>query len=86
MVSTVYFLQNCPICGRPAEIRVSYLGRQVTCSHCRGEFLARDPASQEADLPTLGNELLRRADELLRIAPGLTRRKAAVGPATWVGL
>ena len=86
MVSTVHYLQNCPICGRPAEIRVAYLGKQVTCSHCRGEFLAQDPAALGADSPTLADELLKRADELLRTAPRLARRKAGITPATWVGL
>lgn len=59
-----HYVQECPVCGRPVEIRVEYLGRQVTCNHCGGHFQAVDPDSHpETVVPA--DELLHRADALL---------------------
>ena len=38
------FVQECPTCGRRLHIRVEYLGRKVSCQHCRGQLMACDPA------------------------------------------
>ena len=65
MSRTTYFVQECPTCGRTAQIRVEYLGRTVFCRHCRGEFEACDPSSTTYPPPESGIALLRRADELL---------------------
>ncbi len=65
MVSA-YFYQECPVCGRPLQVRVEYLGRDVICEHCSGHFLASDPA-QHPHWPRSGR-LLQRADELLAIS------------------
>ena len=58
-----YFIQECPTCGRTLHVQVKYLGRELTCQHCRGKLLARDPE----DTPEVNRSiaLLRRADELL---------------------
>lgn len=37
--STVFY-QECPICGRNLRVPVKYFGRQMSCSHCHGEFVA----------------------------------------------
>lgn len=64
-MSKVYFVQECPTCGRSLQIRVAYLGRQVVCQHCNGLFEACDPASAAYPPSDSGIALLRRADELL---------------------
>jgi hypothetical protein len=38
-----FFYQECPVCGRHLRINVEHLGKQLTCSHCHGDFTARDP-------------------------------------------
>lgn len=60
-----YFIQECPTCGRNLRIRVEYLGRQVLCKDCRGEFVACDPESAQYPPMDSGIALLQRADELL---------------------
>ena len=65
MASATYFVQDCPICGRRLQIRVAYLGRDVLCRHCQGEFEACDPESGVAPASLSGLALIRRADELL---------------------
>ena len=62
MSNSMYFGQECPTCGRQLLIRVEHLGRRMVCEHCRGRFVARDPASAPAPLQ---DDLLRRADALL---------------------
>jgi DNA-directed RNA polymerase subunit RPC12/RpoP len=67
MSSATYFVQECPTCGRGLQIRVEYLGKRVVCPHCRGRLLALDPASHRyPGVRPTSDELLRRADELLR--------------------
>ena len=56
------FVQYCPVCGRPLQIRVAYLGRRMRCDHCGGRFIAT-AAEQRSALAT--DELLARAEELL---------------------
>jgi DNA-directed RNA polymerase subunit RPC12/RpoP len=84
MPNTTYFVQECPTCGRSLHVRVEYLGREVRCQHCRGQFVAWDeqgappmelpPPSSSGSLS--GIHLLRRADELLEIVE--QRRAKAV--------
>jgi hypothetical protein len=38
-----FFYQECPVCGRHLRIRVEHLGRELACTHCQGNFIARDP-------------------------------------------
>ena len=40
MSAMVNFYQNCPICGRSLRISIKYFGRQMSCTHCQGEFRA----------------------------------------------
>jgi hypothetical protein len=69
MGSATYYVQPCPICGRRLQIRVEYLGKQVSCRHCGGQFVASDPVMRRMDLPQPTSELLQRAERLLHV-PG----------------
>lgn len=76
MSNAVYYLQECPTCGRSLRIRVAYLGHRVVCQHCHGRFVAIDPESGEPPSPDSGVALLRRADELLELASQQSARWA----------
>lgn len=65
MASATYYIQPCPICGRRLQIRVEYLGKQVSCRHCGGQFVASDPVMHRRDSPQPTSELLQRAERLL---------------------
>jgi hypothetical protein len=65
---SVYFVQECPTCGRSLRIRIGYLGKHVICQHCHGRFLACDPSSPQYPPVDSGIDLLRRADELLELS------------------
>jgi hypothetical protein len=65
MAYPLYFVQECPTCGRSLQIRVAYLGRCVVCQHCDGRFEACDPASAAYPPCDSGLSLMQRADELL---------------------
>jgi len=65
MSRAVYFVQECPTCGRSLQIRVMYMGKRVICQHCHGEFEACDPSSGQYPPSDSGLALLLRADELL---------------------
>ena len=57
MPSPLYFIQECPTCGRSLQIRVGYLGKQVVChiatanfkltTRQRGRRLRHRPRNQE---------------------------------------
>lgn len=74
MSQSVYFVQECPTCGRCLEIRVEFLGRDVACPHCRAHFIAADSSSS----PSLSDSgiILQRADDLIAQA----ERRMAVTP------
>jgi len=67
MSATTFFYQECPVCGRSLRIPVKYFGREMSCSHCAGEFIAgkeKEPAEQcqpaaEGDLAGPLTELIR---------------------------
>jgi hypothetical protein len=40
MSRTTFFYQECPVCGRSLRVAVRYFGREMSCTHCHGEFLA----------------------------------------------
>jgi len=40
MSAMTIFYQNCPVCGRSLRISVKHFGRQMSCTHCQGEFRA----------------------------------------------
>jgi DNA-directed RNA polymerase subunit RPC12/RpoP len=62
------YVQECPICGRPLEISVEYLGKELICDHCGGRFIARDPASHGNPQSEQHDIMLHRVDELLDIS------------------
>lgn len=66
MPNSTYFVQECPTCGRRLQIRVEYLAKKVVCQHCRGRFVARDPATNRRGLSD--SAIMRRAEELLQEA------------------
>jgi RNase P subunit RPR2 len=65
MPSPIYFVQECPTCGRRLQIRVEYLGKRVVCQHCQGQLVAMDPSTVRRDRAQSSQALLQRADELL---------------------
>jgi hypothetical protein len=65
MSRSVYYVQECPTCGRTLHIRVEYLGKRVVCQHCHAKFEACDPASISPSSADSGLSLLERAEELL---------------------
>ena len=65
MSSGMYFVRECPTCGRHLYIRVEYLGKKVVCQHCHGKLEARDPAASGVGSFEAAESLMRRADELL---------------------
>ena len=62
MSHPIYYIQECPTCGRNLRVRVAYLGKRVACKHCSSEFLAFDPSSGDS---SSGSSILERADQLL---------------------
>jgi hypothetical protein len=40
MSALTFFYQECPVCGRSLRVRVQYFGKQMSCTHCGGEFQA----------------------------------------------
>ena len=65
MLGPMYFVQECPTCGRRLQIRLEYLGRQVVCQHCSGKLTACDPESHRYPDCDEAEDILRRAEELL---------------------
>jgi len=41
-MSANYYIQICPICGRRLEVKIEYIGMEVSCYHCRGRFTAQN--------------------------------------------
>ena len=67
MSTAMFFVQQCPTCGRRLRVCVEYLGKRIQCRHCRGTLVARDP---EDDSPWGDSQsaLMRRVDELLGVS------------------
>jgi hypothetical protein len=60
MAASTVFYQSCPVCGRALRIPAKYFGRQMSCTHCQGEFRAgndelRPPAPAE---PTFSDPVM----------------------------
>ena len=70
MSNHVYFVRECPTCGRHLHIRVEYLGKKVVCQHCHGKLEARDPAAADSPIVDPAQSILLRADALLQGADG----------------
>jgi DNA-directed RNA polymerase subunit RPC12/RpoP len=63
-----YQMHECPVCGRPLEVRDDYAGREVICPHCRGRFVVCRSTNRSTGTPPDAKSLLGRADRLLRIS------------------
>lgn len=68
MANNVYFVQECPTCGRNLQVRIKYLGKKVICQHCGAKFEACDPESGAYPPSESSLSLLVRAEELLEAA------------------
>jgi DNA-directed RNA polymerase subunit RPC12/RpoP len=75
MSTPIYFMQECPTCGRSLRVRVEYLGKKVVCQHCRSKFQACDPASGMYPPEDSGIAMLERADQLLASVDELRDRR-----------
>ena len=65
MPRSMYFVQECPTCGRNLQVRVEYLGKQVICQHCSAQFEACEPGSEAYPPQASSLSLLERAEQLL---------------------
>jgi len=67
MSTPIFFVQQCPTCGRRLRVCVEYLGKKIQCRHCRGTLVARDPEDdlswEDAPSPLTG-----RVEELLVVS------------------
>ena len=61
------FLQECPVCGRPAEVQRKYVGQRVVCQHCRGDFVAAEPRHGRFLLADRGGRFLGQVTHLLEM-------------------
>ena len=68
MLQFPHFLRACPVCGRPLQVRVEYVGRLITCRHCGGSFVAGNPFCPNDPMAERNSHLLRKAERLLEIA------------------
>jgi lysine biosynthesis protein LysW len=68
MANSIYFIQECPTCGRNLQVRIEYLGKSVVCQHCGADLEACDPTSVDHPLSDSSQSLLARAEELLESA------------------
>ncbi len=68
MANSIYFIQECPTCGRNLQVRVEYLGKLVVCQHCGAKFEACDPSSVNYPPSESSLSLLKRAEQLLETA------------------
>ncbi|MCX7426259.1 MAG: hypothetical protein NTW96_11645 [Planctomycetia bacterium] len=66
MSKHVFFVRECPTCGRHLHIRVEYLGKKVVCQHCHGKLEARDPAAADGPIIDPAQSILLRAEALLQ--------------------
>jgi DNA-directed RNA polymerase subunit RPC12/RpoP len=68
MANSIYFIQECPTCGRNLQVRIEYLGKPVACQHCGARLEACDPDSVDYPPSESSLSLLARAEELLETA------------------
>lgn len=40
MSAMTVFYQACPVCGRSLRIPTKFFGREMSCTHCEGQFRA----------------------------------------------
>ena len=65
--AATFYLQACPVCGRPLQVPDQLLGYGVTCQHCSGSFVANHETAAE-DPTNDGRVAMRRRIEALIIA------------------
>ena len=41
-MGATYYIQICPTCGRRLEVKIEYIGLEVSCYHCRARFHAEN--------------------------------------------
>ena len=68
MSDSVYYHQNCPVCGRMLRIGVRLLGRRVYCQHCGGGFRASDPALEAVGQTETSATQADRVEQLLALS------------------
>jgi len=70
---------DCPICGRPLEIQSQFVGHEIVCGHCRGEFIVYEAADGSlAATNRQSTDLLERAEQLLRTADANKRTRQLI--------
>lgn len=74
MSKSAYFMQECGTCGRNLRVRISYLGKQVVCQHCKSQFRATDAVGKGDSPLKPASAVLKRADELLAAADAIKNR------------
>jgi hypothetical protein len=77
----LYFVQECPTCGRNLQVRVEYLGKQVICQHCGARLEACEPGTAAHSPSSSGLSLLERAEHLLQTASASGIGVAANAPS-----
>ncbi|MEW4561798.1 response regulator [Bremerella sp. JC770] len=80
MCKVTYFVQSCPTCGRKLQVKVEYLGLEVSCQHCGASFTSQDPAMVGAPLENPVDDALHKADAFLGRGLTSTHFPAAFGP------
>lgn len=75
-IHAMFFVQQCPICGRRLRVCVEYLGKTIQCRHCRGQLVARDPESVPVGTDPQ-RVLMDRVDELLASPDSVEHSKTA---------
>jgi hypothetical protein len=65
MIQFPHFLQECPVCGRPAQVRRKYLGQRVVCHHCQGSFVAIESHEDRPATADCGGRLIGQANLIL---------------------
>ncbi len=61
-----YIVLDCPVCGRPVEIRNQYRDRELGCDHCGGRFVVyENEDGNPMAIAHRKHRLIERADQLL---------------------
>jgi DNA-directed RNA polymerase subunit RPC12/RpoP len=63
-----YFVQSCPTCGRSLRIQIKYLGRQVSCRHCNGQFRAEHDEDAGCSSGVMDTPIMKRVESALQRA------------------
>tara|TARA_Y100001934_G_scaffold149107_1_gene178764 strand:- start:727 stop:951 length:225 start_codon:yes stop_codon:yes gene_type:complete len=64
MTQTTFFVKECPTCGRKLQVRIEYLGREMMCNHCGGDFIADEGVSPQPQQDA-ADPIIARVDALL---------------------